>query len=135
MKRRYDAPEVSDYGTLLELTSAVHLLLGHKPGLDLSFSSPGPAGAGGSPLESGRLGAGAASPTATGTGPDVTAPGGAGSAGPGGGVGGVAGGSHGASGAGGQLPFTGFAAAGAAAIGTGLAAAGSAIRRRLRRSG
>ena len=125
----YDAPHVDDYGSLVEVTSAVHLLLGHAAATDLSFSSPGVAGGGNSPFEAGRLGAGAGTPTAfTGTGHHVAVPGGAESGG------GVAGGSGGGpAGSGGQLPFTGFAAAGAAALGTGLAAVGSELRRRLRR--
>src|SRR5690349_2187772 len=131
MNGPYDAPEVSDYGSLVDLTSAVHLLLGHSAGADLSFSSPGVAGAGNTSFEAGRLGA-------TGGAHHAVAPGGAGSGGlapdggagalHSGGSGGSAGGASGA-GAAGELPFTGFAAAGAAAIGTGLAAAGSAIRR------
>ena len=132
MSRLYEAPSVSDYGGLVELTSAVHLLLGHSAGADLTFSSPGVAGGGSSPFEAGRLGAGATEPTAfAGTGHHLAAPGGAES----GVSGGAAGGSAGSAGAGGQLPFTGFAAAAAAAVGTGMAAAGSALRRRLRRSG
>ena len=152
MGHAYDAPEVWDYGSLVEVTSAVHLLLGHSVGTDLSFSSPvaGPGAgvlAGGGDPSAERLGTGAVVPTMTATGgAHGVVPGsahsgsadGGGVAGTTGGMGGGAagggpGGGHAAGG--GELPFTGFAAAGVAAIGTALAGAGSALRRRLRQRG
>ncbi|MEA2440586.1 MAG: hypothetical protein QOH76_2010, partial [Thermoleophilaceae bacterium] len=49
---RYRPPEVVDYGNLVEMTAAAHLVLGATNVTDLSFSSPGPTpgpGGGGNP--------------------------------------------------------------------------------------
>src|SRR4051812_22258463 len=43
----YVVPEVRDYGTLLEITSAAPLLMGAAHVSDLSFSSPHASGGGG----------------------------------------------------------------------------------------
>jgi hypothetical protein len=132
----YETPTVSDYGGLMELTAAVHLLLGDAAGPDLTFSSP--AGAG--------VTAGAGTSGSQSVLPDVASGDPSGSAGGGGpagsgdvsgdagsGAGGAGSGSGGGGSGGGELPFTGYAAAGAAALGAGLTAAGAAIRRGLRR--
>jgi hypothetical protein len=114
----YAAPEVTDYGNLVEITAAVHLLVGAADISDLSFSgyvAPGGSGELGGVTETSATGAGDSSP---GSGGDAGAT-----------AGGSQGGSSGSSGGGGQLPFTGFAAGAAAAIGSALAAGGAALRR------
>src|SRR4051794_30688608 len=119
MRRAYEVPSVRDYGSLMEVTSAVHLLMGHSAGTDLSFSSPvnSTAGGGSSPeTPGGPLGAVAAGPTATTggahhavPGADTGSPGGGGVAGvtsgSGGGAGGGGSGGGAAGGAAGELPF------------------------------
>jgi hypothetical protein len=127
----YAPPEVKDYGTLREMTAAAHLFMGAAHISDLSFSSP--LAPGGSPevlpttqgsvgdVTDGNGPAGGSSP-----GSSTFDPGGGSSGGsPGGGSSG--GGSSG--GGGGHLPFTGFAAGVAAAIGSALAAGGTLLRR------
>jgi hypothetical protein len=147
----YVAPEVRDYGTLVEMTSAAPLLMGAAHVSDLSFSSPGVPGGGGT------IGGGSNTPgpviaSTHGTISDITdshgtisdpglpggtlalAPGSGGSPG-GGSPGGAHAGGGGAPG-GGHLPFTGFAAGAVAAIGSAFAAGGTLLRRasRSRRS-
>ena len=147
MLAEYVTPAVTDYGTLVEMTTAAHLIRGAAGVHDLSFSSPngggGPIGGGSNPPGPVET----AGPTA-GTITDVTnAPGGgspgntSGGGDPGGGVlsgGGTSGGGAsggGAPGGGGKLPFTGFEAGVVGAIGSALAAGGTALRRAVRRRG
>lgn len=111
----YAAPEVTDYGNLVEITAAVHVLMGASDVSDLSFSgslTPGAGGQLGTVAQSSPTGA---QETSTGDSGDL--------------AGGSHGGSGGSSGGGSQLPFTGFAAGAAAAIGSALAAGGAALRR------
>jgi hypothetical protein len=145
-------PHIVDYGDLVALTSAMHLLYGSAadPTRDMSFSgttSGGGGGGGGT-----TTAAGGSSPVSAAATPATQTPagvqnvttnvgggstpsgttspvGGGGGAGPGtgGGVGG------GGGGGGGGLPFTGYPVAAAAGIGTGLVAAGTALRRAVRR--
>lgn len=147
----YESPRVVDYGDLVQLTAAAHLLMGASAPHDLSFSSPvgpggvvggqsggttgNPAGAAimhGNVSSAGDSG-GAGAPNAVGGGSvGGNGVGGGGVGGVSGGAvggGGVGGAGTGAGGGGGSLPFTGFAAAGAALVGAGLTAAGSALRR------
>jgi hypothetical protein len=114
----YVAPAVFDYGRLVDMTAAVHPLMGAQVS-DLSFSSP---------LSPGGIAEGGSDPT--GTAGTVASNGGNPSGGgtSGGGTSG-GGGSHG----GGHLPFTGLAAGAVAGIGSALAAAGGALRRATRR--
>ena len=138
----YVAPAVTDYGTLVEMTTAAHLIMGAAGISDLSFSSPN---GGGGPIGGGSNPPGPGEPVAPGAGTvsDLTdAPGGGspgtanGGGDPSGGVlsgGGASGG--GASGSGGRLPFTGFEAGVVGAIGSALAAGGTALRRAVRRRG
>jgi hypothetical protein len=137
----YASPEVTDYGSLVEITASVHLLMGAADMSDLSFSAAHTPGGGGqgidivnsggdkSPVGAGEVvpgggpSASAGNLSATGSGPaggggEVAVPGG-----------GSAGGSGSGGGGGGQLPFTGFAAGAAAAVGSALAASGAALRR------
>lgn len=137
----YAAPEVKDYGSLREMTAAAHLLMGAAPISDLSFSSPmapgGPGTVGGG---SNPPGPGQVAPTTQGTIGDVADGGGPNGGGaPGSGTLGAGGSSSGgssgggSSGGGGQLPFTGFAAGVAAAIGSAFTAGGALLRRASRR--
>jgi hypothetical protein len=111
-------PAVIDYGDLARMTEAMHPKLAMSAVSDLSFSS----------------GAGVQGVTAS-------SPAGGAGGGPQPGLAGHAGTTHGAApvggtsgGGGGQtLPFTGFAAGVAAAMGSALVAGGTALRRRLRR--
>jgi hypothetical protein len=157
----YDAPRIADYGGLVDLTSSMQLVLGQAGPTDLSFSSPGavaPLAGGGEAATAGPADVVPADGVAGGGGEAVAGgpesgggepgdgaegggspgDGGSGGAESGGGAGGgsAGGGSSGGGTAGGgssgSLPFTGFVAGGAAALGTGLAAAGAALRRTLR---
>jgi hypothetical protein len=150
----YRRPQITDYGTLLEITAdggaLVHVGLGGgflTDGSSIQMTPP-PDGGGefrsttspgqGDVLgDTGSGGSGGDGPGGGGSG----GPGGDGSAGgDGGGLAGSPGGSAdgtdggGGGGAGDGLPFTGFAAAAVGAVGAGLSAAGLAIRERLRRS-
>jgi hypothetical protein len=115
----YVGPTVVDYGNLVEMTAAVHLLMGAGDTSDLSFSSPLTPSGGGEP---GGVAEGSSDPTGT-AGSLASNDGGASGGGTSGG-----GGSHG----GGQLPFTGLAAGAVAAIGSALAAGGGTLRRAVR---
>jgi len=101
---------------------------------DLSFSAP-QQGVQGDTFGSSPPGAYSGAPQVAGTTHHTSTPhGGGGIAGTtAGGAGGLAGGGGGAGGGGRTLPFTGFAAGIAAALGSALVAGGSALRRRLRR--
>jgi hypothetical protein len=127
---RYAAPQVVDYGTLVEITAFPHLLLGTAGVSDLTFSSPNtPGGPGELPgATSGSISDGVDPGTAGTLATTGTAGGGTQSAG-----GGAPGGGPSGGGGHGQLPFTGVAVGAIAAVGSGLAAAGGALRRRLRR--
>ena len=41
MRKSYEGPSVTDYGTLFDLTASVHPMIGMATGYDMSFSSPG----------------------------------------------------------------------------------------------
>ncbi len=136
----YVAPQIEDYGTLEELTADISLLSPHGIGGTIAAVT-GPLGGGPSPggsqgvqnvhnAGSGDVGnlnssGGGGAPAG-----DVSPGSAGGGAGPGGGGGGAAGGAAGSHAA--QLPFTGFPAAFAGAIGGVMAASGAAIRRALR---
>jgi hypothetical protein len=134
----YVTPAVTDYGTLVEMTSAAHLIMGAASVHDLSFSSPQTPGGSGEPIGGGTSagtiteiadpGSGNTSPTGGG------APGGGVDPGGGTSAGGASGGGA-SGGGGGKLPFTGFEAGVVAAIGSAFAAGGGALRRALRRRG
>jgi hypothetical protein len=127
---RYSAPRVADYGTLLEMTAAAHLLLGTTGVHDLSFSSPGTPGAGGeSPGVSNGSFGDQVDPGSAGT---LTATAGGGSPAGGTSSGSSGGSSGGSTGGGGSLPFTGLAVGAVTAAGSGLVAAGGALRRAVR---
>jgi hypothetical protein len=151
-QHRYESPRVTDYGTLAELTADAMMLAPFGTGTDaVSGIVPplvppetpdvpgGPGGGGGGvqgAFEVPDAGAiGEAAPELGGPGESVPA----GTEAEGGGGGGGAGGGGGGGGpvetGGGapSLPFTGFAAAGVAGVGTLLAGAGAALRRALRR--
>jgi hypothetical protein len=119
---RYVGPVVVDYGNLVEITAAAHLLMGAADISDLSFSSPHTPAAGGGP---GVEGGGSDPPASAGTLTSSGGTSGGGTSGSGASGGGTAGGGH--------LPFTGLAAGAVAAIGSALAAGGSALRRATRR--
>jgi hypothetical protein len=138
----YVAPRIRDYGDLLSLTAdggaLMHIGIGGTSVLAAASAPVAPGGGGGSVLGAHATGSGAVlgahgvNPVPhAGTGGEAGAlesP--AGTGGGGGGAGaGHGGGGHG----GGELPFTGFAAALVGALGSGLAASGVAIRRALRR--
>jgi hypothetical protein len=128
--RTYAPPVVLDLGDLTALTRSSHLVLGQAGISDLSFSSPN-GGVGGVSASDPGIARGGAGGDTTGGG-DFT-----GTAGGGGGAGGVAAGGGtggggaggGGGGGGGKLPFTGFAAGAAAAIGSALVAGGVTLRR------
>jgi hypothetical protein len=133
-------PRIRDYGTLEDLTRDVSLLSPHGIGGRIAAVT-GPIGGGGTPGGTGRQ----PSHVSNGGVGDITSGGGGGGAGtspasgvsPVGGSGGGAGGGSGGAGGGhaaGQLPFTGFPAAFAGAIGGVMAASGAALRRALRTS-
>jgi hypothetical protein len=129
----YAPPRVVDYGTLVEITAAVHLLMGATDISDLSFSGPLIPGAGGEAAGGTSSGSGGGEyGILSGSGSGGSDP----SSGVGSGGGGASGsgsGGGGGGGGGGHLPFTGFAAGAAVAIGSGLTAAGAALRRAARR--
>jgi hypothetical protein len=125
--RAYAPPRVSDYGDLVEITAAAHLLLGATDMSDLSFSAPLSPGASGEP-GAGDNGVGEVGSITQVAGGSGRTPG-SGSGDPpgtGGGLGGGAGG-------GGKLPFTGLAAGAVAGLGAAMAAGGAALRRASRR--
>lgn len=135
----YQPPRIEDYGTLEELTADSSLLsplgLGSTIAAVTSPLVPGGPGGGGhggagdTPGNTNFQGVEHAGGTPGDTGDvspaDSTSPGTVGAGGPGGGSGGGGGG-------GGELPFTGFPAVLAAAVGGGLASAGAALRRAFR---
>jgi hypothetical protein len=131
----YAPPRVVDYGTLVEITAAVHLLMGATDISDLSFSGPLIPGGGGETAGGTSSGSGGGEygilNGSGGGGSDPSS--GVGSGGGGGGASGSGSGGGGGGGGGGHLPFTGFAAGAAVAIGSGLTAAGAALRRAARR--
>jgi hypothetical protein len=146
----YLPARVYDYGTLVDMTAALHPLFGTAVPNDLSFSSSTagsqlPGGGGGSMPQQAAAGGGPDALAGTpghDVGGVVAAPqGGAGGntvgdvgggAAPGAGGGAPGGGSGGASEA---LPFTGFAAGTMGALGGAFAALGGALRNVLRRDG
>ena len=138
----YEQPVVRDFGGLAAITGEIHLLLAQGGGADLSFSSPGQtgepnfggSGPGGAPGAEGPVPDGQGvgdTDVSGGSDPGGAGGGGAGSGGSGGG--GSDGGGSGGGGGGADLPFTGFAAGVAAAVGSGMAVAGGALRRFARR--
>jgi hypothetical protein len=143
---RYVEPRVADYGDLVALTSAMHLLYGPAadPSVrDMSFSGAGGGGTTASGASSPVTAAGATPATQTPAGAqNVTTTVGAGQV-PAGATPTVDGGSN-APGVGGgsgdigpggeSLPFTGYPAATVAFIGAGLVAVGAGVRRAVRRS-
>ena len=118
---RYVGPVVVDYGNLVEITAAAHLLMGATDISDLSFSSPQTPGAEGGPFVAG----GGSDPGSAGGLLSSGGTSGGGTSGSGASGGGTASGGH--------LPFTGLAAGAVAAIGSALAAGGTALRRATRR--
>jgi hypothetical protein len=137
----YQPPTVADYGTLAQLTADQGMLMPF--GVAAAVSTPitpqppgGPNGPG--------VPAGPSSVPGGGQGPEGGTAGGLGGAG-GGGGGGTAGENAGGGGGGGfanpvdtgsgggGLPFTGFPAAAAAALGALMAGSGAALRRKLSR--
>jgi hypothetical protein len=140
----YEPPRIVNYGTLRDITAQLEQALPAGVGITAAASGPtgGPPGGpppGGeqltppSPLPEGNPGSG--------LGGEETSGGGGGGAGGGGGSG-VGGAELGGGGGGGggtvssgaaELPFTGFPAAVAAAVGAGMASAGAALRRALKR--
>jgi hypothetical protein len=133
MRLSYAPPEVADLGDVGEMTRGVHLLLGQAGMSDLSFSSP-VSGGGGNGFAADPTHGGVGGETATGGNTPGAGGGGGGGADPGGSGAGAGAGAGGAGGGGGgKLPFTGFAAGAAAAIGSGMVAAGTALRRAARR--
>jgi hypothetical protein len=131
----YAPPRVVDYGTLVEITAAVHLLMGATDISDLSFSGPLIPGAGGEAAGGSGSGSGGGGEygTLTSSGSGGSDPSSGVGSGGGGGASGSGSGGGGGGGGGGHLPFTGFAAGAAVAIGSGLTAAGAALRRAARR--
>lgn len=142
----YDRPAVSDFGDLVQVTSAMHLIYGASvdPSTrDLSFSGAGGGGgAGGSvagvtanspavntPGATQDVAGASLGSTVPASGTNATTGVGGATAG---GVGGGAGGGSGVGPGGESLPFTGFPAAAVGALGAGLAAAGAGLRRVLR---
>jgi hypothetical protein len=139
----YVPPAIVDYGDLLEITRDTGLMLHMGIGTFATASSPGTPGGGGdgagsyvAPGTAGDLPSSGDSPG----GGDVSPAGGSGEVAggdagggtdSGGGTGGTGGGGTG--GGGGELPFSGFAAGLAGAVGAGLSAAGLAARKYLRR--
>ena len=138
----YVPPQIEDYGTLEELTADISLLSPHGIGGTIATVT-GPLG-GGAPGggsqgvqhvhnagsgDVGNLNSGGGGGAPAGDVSPGSAGGGAGNGGAGAGAGGAAGGGHAA-----QLPFTGFPAAFAGAVGGVMAASGAAIRRALRPS-
>jgi hypothetical protein len=145
----YERPTVADYGTLAELTAETGMVLLGAEGISGALvpppvDTPGPDTPGGPGVPAGPSGeilgatqvtealpeGGALGDAAPGA-PGESAPAGTEAEDGGGGGGGTV--NTGSGGAGESLPFTGFAAAGAAAVGTVLAGTGAALRRALRR--
>lgn len=134
----YVAPQIEDYGTLEELTADISLLSPHGIGGTIAAVT-GPLGGGG---PGGGQGVQGAHNSGSGDVGDLTSGGGGGSpsgdVSPGSAGGGAGSGGAGAGGAVGghaaQLPFTGFPAAFAGAVGGVMAASGAALRRALRPS-
>jgi hypothetical protein len=136
-KQGYEPPSVVDYGTLVELTADVGMLLPFGvaglsgplvPETPGGPDGPGPDATGSLQVpEAGLGGVGESSPEVQG-GQGESAPAGAEAQG-GGGGGGGGGAPVAAGGGGGSLPFTGLAAGALAAAGAGLTAAGAALRR------
>jgi hypothetical protein len=137
LPRVYTPPRVADYGTLADLTAdggmlmpfgiagvSLPLVPGPEPPGGPDFPGP-PGGSSSVPLGDTSSGGG----LGAGEGPGSVA----GQSFPGGEGGGGAGGVVSTGGGDASLPFTGFPAAMAAAIGAGLAGAGAAMRRALRR--
>jgi hypothetical protein len=145
LRRAYEPPRVADYGTLAELTADAGMLMplglsqlsgpvippsdtDTPGGPDIPGSASGSSHGGFAGTvpevlpEGGGLGSGGPGAEA----PGGSTPAGAGAEGGGGGTVSTGGGDA-------SLPFTGFPAAVAAAVGAGLAGAGAALRRRLRR--
>jgi hypothetical protein len=137
----YPPPRVVDHGTLVDMTATLHPLFGAAAPHDLSFSAavggPGLPGGGGEvvPTHSGFAGDPGSFTGAPTHGVDAVVPGTTGGSGGGVGSGVPGGGNGGASGgASGGLPFTGFAAGAAAALGGAFVAVGASLRHVLRRS-
>jgi hypothetical protein len=140
----YVAPRIRDYGDLVSLTAdggaLMHVGIGGTSVLAAASAPASPGGGGGSVLGATQsaghhdvLG-GSAGGAPGGGHHDLLGSTGGGSPGGGNAGGGGAGAGHGGGGHGGsELPFTGFAAALVAAVGSGLAATGVAVRRALRR--
>jgi hypothetical protein len=141
-RETYAAPTVVDFGSLLELTSTTHLLLGsdgESQLRDLSFSGSdaggtSTTGAGGvtaSSTPAGTAATGATPAPGQTVGGQTIGPSGSATPGATPGVAGTTtgGGAAGVGPGGESLPFTGFPAAAAAGIGSAMVAAGAAIRR------
>ena len=140
----YERPCVADYGTLADLTADAGMLMPFGIAGVSGPLTPTPLGGPDSPGGSGVAGSsegglGATVPELLPQGGELGS-GGPGAGAPGGstpaGVGAEGGGGGGTVSTGGgdaSLPFTGFPAAVAAAVGAGLAGAGAALRRALRR--
>ncbi|MGH2846182.1 MAG: hypothetical protein ACRDL0_09270 [Thermoleophilaceae bacterium] len=148
-RRAYEAPRVADYGTLADLTADAGMLMPlglagmSAPLVPTPPGGPDMPGTPGGSFDSGGGGGGGGEPPPLGgalgdLGPGDGGPGdgGAGESAPAGAQGGGGGGGDIVSTGGGDssLPFTGFPAAIAAAVGAGLAGAGAALRRALGRS-
>jgi hypothetical protein len=125
----YDQPRIEDYGTLRDITAQLEQAL--PAGIGIAGVSSAPTGGpppGGperqppGPTPEGNPGSG--------LGGEEESSGGGGGAELGGGGGG---GGETVSGNAAELPFTGFPAAMAAAVGAGMASAGAALRRALKR--
>jgi hypothetical protein len=144
-KLAYERPEVVTYGTLRDITAALEQALPAGIGVAGASSVPtgGPPG-GPPPGELERTPPGplpSENPPQSGTGGEEDFGGGGGGGGGGGsgvggadlGGGGGGGGGETVSGGAAELPFTGFPAAVAGAVGAGIASAGAALRRALKR--
>jgi hypothetical protein len=131
----YVAPAVADYGDLVALTAVTDPVMGEAGTRDLSFSAPAGGGGGGTvaltPVGAGDGGPPGAAQEILGVADTSTGAGGGPGAAAGGSGGGAGGGGGG--GGGGSLPFTGFAPALIAFVGSALAGSGVALRRVLRR--
>jgi hypothetical protein len=140
----YERPRIEKYGTLHDITAHLERALPAGIGVAGASSVPtGPPPGGPPPGELERTPPGplpSENPPQTGTGGEETFGGGGGGGGGGSGVAGAEMGGGGGGGGGGtvsggaaELPFTGFPAAVAGAVGAGLASAGAALRRVLKR--
>ena len=135
----YERPRIDEYGTLRDITA--HLEQALPAGIGVAGASSVPTGP--PPGELDRTPPGplpSENPPETGTGGEETSGGGGGGGGSGvagaemgGGGSGGGGGGDTVSGGAAELPFTGFPAAVAGAVGAGLASAGTALRRVLKR--